>query len=210
MTEKRVFYQVSDRNYDSFYEHQLTGTNLLTVAEEEAKKQTSNQNTRYIHRHTLEVLKTFKVEDKPKQTQLNKHTCKYEKCTKAVVLDGKNSGSSVLFEYCHTHIAIIWHGKLSRKFAVIGKYQERPEYLMPKIAKSKALKLLKIVVDYHENCDGYSSLHEGARTILVQAVGNAGMRPATYPRYQAKSMEPHRTDTIFQMCYTIVEAGGLV
>ena len=209
MNEKHIFYQISDRKEDSFYASNLSGTNLLTVAEEEAKGQTKNQHTRYIHRHTLEVIKTFKVEDKPKETQINRKTCKFEQCTKAVVLDGKNSGSSFLFEYCHLHAGIVWHGNLAREFHKENKYVEKKHYEMPKLAKAKAEKLLKIVVDYHENCDGYSSYHETERDYLVSEVRKAGMTPAIYPRYTPKNLEPHLKETIRQMCYTIVEAGGL-
>ncbi len=209
MSKTLIFYKVSTSQTDSYYTDNLTGTNLLTVAEEQAKEETKNQATRFIHKHTLETYKTFKVEDKPRQTRINKQICDFEGCNKAPVLGVNEGGTSHLCDYCHIHAGLLWHAQLSRSFVEDNKYGDPPYFTMPKTTKANAERLLRRLINHHEHCDKYGTQYEGEREILIDALKKAGMRGAIYERRQVKTVSPTHHSTIKQMCWTVIEAGGL-
>lgn len=152
MSEIQMFYVVSDYNHDNFYRYSLKGYSLLTLAETRAKDETKDQKTQYIHRHSLEVVKTFKVDDKPKETTTGKHSCKFEKCseTQRKIAYGDDNFD----DYCWFHCAVSWY--IMRKSQEVKNGEETKIYAIPKMTKTKAKKLLKELVDNYDEIESYN------------------------------------------------------
>ncbi len=170
MSEIQMFYIVSDYNHDGFYRYSLKGYNLLTLAETSAKEQTENQTTKYIHRHSLEVVKTFKVDDKPRETTTGKHFCKFENCseTQRKMYHGDSHD-----DYCWFHTAVTWY-TMTKSYEVKNGEETRV-YAVPKMTKAKARKLLKELVDIFDEIESYNDKFVAMREKFFANLLHAGV-----------------------------------
>ncbi len=193
-------YIISSYNKDGFYRYSLNGHTLLTTAEKSAKEQTTNQATKYIHRHSLEVVKTFKVDDKPRETTTGKHFCQFEKCqeTKRKMYGGNNWD-----DYCWFHTAVDFYTK--RKSMETANGKERVIYAVPKLRKSQALKLLEELIENYDDIESYTDTKVAMRTKFFDNLLKVGVARMDEYAFISRSK-----DTLRGIVVGLIEAGDLL
>jgi hypothetical protein len=199
MSEFFTVYRVDWSDNDDFKSQNLKGFSLLSNAEVEAKSQTQNQATRYIHRHTLEIVKQYKVEDKPQAVKKHEFVCNFENCNREQRIKFSDNHG----EYCLFHTALMWHNyRESSKLERV----ENQSIFCPTLKPAIAREFVEDLVLCEPHLDAYYGEMETERENLEEAIFEAGIHdisaedsPIELSKYNIK-----------ELISAIIEGGKLV
>ena len=163
MNEKLTFYENTSYKKSDFRKYNLKGQILLILAEKKAKESASNHTTIFIHRHILEVRKTFKVTDTPKETTPSANICEFEKCEKPKHTDRNNNWR----DFCSLHTAVQWRNEIG------SKNNKKLDFTPPikKIPQKLGLNLLEMLVEAGRSWSSYGGNEQRAAGIITEIRG---------------------------------------
>lgn len=205
MKEKITFYKVSSYGESGYGLQKKDIISSLTESENIAKQQaTETREVHYIHKHTLEVVKNFKIKDAPKVAKFH-HFCQYAECPLEAIKDSNNGQRP----FCSLHTALHW-----RNMRTKGCIDDQMIIKMKKIPQKKGEALLKDIVRLEQMGSSSYGTEEDKEILVDDLVAELKTIGIDHKPHYDKTPQPilcYRDNSVNvrTLAYIIIEKGGL-